>query len=97
MGVDIENDGAEREKDSRGEHQIFVRQTLVDELAEVNAHEMQADEQTCQKAKTPENHFFRNDSSREEGLGSHKPEDGHIVPGIMEWNGGKHQRRANYA
>ena len=57
---------------------------------------MQAHKQARQQAKTAENDFFRDDSSREKGLGTHKPEDRHVVAGIVEWHCGKHQRGANH-
>ena len=58
---------------------------------------MQADEQARQETEAAENNFFRDDPSCQESLRADKPEDGHVVSGIVERNGGEHQRRANHA
>ncbi len=96
-GVGIEDDGTEREKDTSCRRQTFIFKTLVEELAEVNADKMQADEQARQEAKTAENDFFRDDSSCQEDFCAHEPEDCYVVPGIVERNSGKHQRGSNHA
>src|ERR1700687_5367610 len=58
---------------------------------------MQADKQAGQEPEEAENDFFRDDPSCQESLRADKPEDGHVVPGIVERNGGEHQRSANHA
>src|SRR6267143_1589575 len=58
---------------------------------------MQTDKQAGQETKTAENDFFRDDPSCQESLRADKPENGHVVSGIVERNGGEHQRRANHA
>src|SRR6267378_5609304 len=66
-------------------------------MAEVNADKMQTDKQACQETEAAENDFFRDDPSRQESLRDYKPQDGHVVSGIVERNSGEHQRRANHA
>ncbi len=66
-------------------------------MTEINAGKMHADKKTCQESKTAEYDFLGDNSSRQECLRANKPENGHVVSGIVERNGGKHQRRADNA
>src|SRR5437879_8393066 len=66
-------------------------------MTEVNAKKMQADKQAGEETEVAENDFFRDDPGGQESLRADKPEDGHVVSGIVERNGGEHQRRANHA
>src|SRR2546430_16312876 len=66
-------------------------------MTEVNAKKMQADKQAGEETEVAEDDFFRDDPSGQESLRADKPEDGHVVSGIVERNGGEHQRRANHA
>src|SRR5438046_9723901 len=65
-------------------------------MTEVNAKKMQADKQAGEETEVAEDDFFRDDPSGQESLRADKPEDGHVVSGIVERNGGEHQRRANH-
>src|SRR6266446_6652606 len=58
---------------------------------------MQADEQARQETEAAENNFIRDDPGCQESLRADKPEDSHVVSGIVERNCGEHQRRANHA
>src|SRR5713226_7861862 len=95
--IEIEDHGAQAKEHTRIEYDIFFCEAQIEEVAEVNANKMQADEQARQQTKTAENDFFNDDSGRQEGLRAHKPEDGHVISGVVERNGGEHQRRANHA
>src|SRR5712664_1048264 len=96
-GIEVEDNGAEGEQDSGGENWILIHETQVEEMTEVNAGKMHADEQACQETKAAEYDFFGDDSGCQESLRAHKPEDGHVVSGIVERNGSQHQRRADHA
>src|SRR6266851_938408 len=95
--MQIDDDGAIEKEHTGVEDEIFFCETQVEEVAEINAKKMQADEQARQQTKTAENDFFGDDSSRQKSLRAHKPEDGHVISGVVERNGGEHQRRANHA
>jgi len=92
--IEIEDESAQAKEHTGIEHEIFFCETQVEEVAEINAKKMQADEQTSQETKTPEDDFLNDDPSRQESLRAHKPEDGHVISGVVERSGGEHQRRA---
>ncbi len=88
--IEIEDESAQAKEHTGIEHDIFFCETQVEEVAEINAKKMQADEQTSQETKTPEDDFLNDDPSRQESLRAHEPEDRHVVPGIVERDGGDH-------
>src|SRR5713226_9779286 len=95
--IEIEDKSAQAKEHPRIEDEIFFCETQVEEVAKINAKKMQADEQARQQTKTAENDFFGDDSSCQKSLRAHKPEDGHVISGVVEGNGGDHQRRAYHA
>src|SRR5882672_9577288 len=95
-GIEIEDDGAQSEEDTCTQGDVLACGAERDELAEVNTDKMRADKLAGEQAEATEDDLFHDEAGSEENLRANKPQDGHVVAGVVEWHGSEHQDRASH-
>ena len=93
--VEVEHDGAESEKDTRAELQLFTLQTQVDKIAEVEPEEPDANQKTRKQAETAKDNFLHQDAGNQKHFRANEPEDRHVfvVARVVGWDSREHERR----